>query len=103
MQQTMQQPIQQPVQVPIPVITGDLRCNYQVLDTIITVSSDSAGFFHSADPSKAFDGVKTQLRAKCQQIGGNAVINCQFEYRVALNGKKQVIELFAYGTAVRLL
>lgn len=87
----------------IPVITGDLRCNYQVIDTIITVSSDTAGFFRGADPSRAFDGVKAMLRTKCQQIGGNAVINCQFEYRMALDGKKQCIELFAYGTAVKLL
>lgn len=39
-------------------------------------------------------------------MGGHAVINCQFEYRVAVSqglmGSKQVIEIFAYGTAVRL-
>ena len=46
------------------------------------------------------------LRKKASELGGHAVINCQFEYRVAVNkgfaGTKQVIEIFAYGTAVRL-
>ena len=99
----MNQQPSQPQAVQIPVITGDLRCNSQNIDTIIPVSSDKEGFFHGADPSRAFDGVKQQLRYKCAQVGGNAVINCQFEYRIALDGKKQVIELFAYGTAVRLM
>lgn len=63
-------------------------------------------FFKSADPNKAFDKVKDRLRKKASELCGHAVINCQFEYRVAVSqglmGSKQVIEIFAYGTAVRL-
>jgi uncharacterized protein YbjQ (UPF0145 family) len=43
----------------------------------------------------------------CQQMGGDAVISCQFEYRNALAdglmGKKQAVEIFAYGTAIKYL
>lgn len=39
-------------------------------------------------------------------MGADAVICCQFEYRVAVGqglfGSKQAIEIFAYGTAVKL-
>jgi uncharacterized protein YbjQ (UPF0145 family) len=49
--------------------------------------------------------VKQQLRRSCHALGGDAVINCEFEYRVAiapgLLASNQVVEIFAYGTAVR--
>jgi hypothetical protein len=85
----------------IPTSTGDIKENYHVLDTIFAIDSNSAGFFSGADPSVAFDGVKEQLRKKCASIGGDAVIYCEYQYRVALDGKKQCIEIFAYGTAVK--
>lgn len=88
------------------ITTGDLKEDYEVIDAIFAVDASSAGFFSGADPNKAFTKVKDLLRTNCEKVGGHAVINCQFEYRVALNqkgfGTKQVIEIFAYGTAVRL-
>jgi len=50
--------------------------------------------------------VKDALEKECKKLGGNAVINCQFEYRNALEAKLigkdyQVLEIFAYGTAVK--
>ena len=86
--------------------TGDLKEPYEILDTIIALDAHEAGYFSSAKPSTAFDGVKNQLRTIAYDMGADAVICCQFEYRVAVGqglfGSKQAIEIFAYGTAVKL-
>ena len=88
------------------VCTCDLKEDYEVIDSIFAIDSCTAGVFHGADPNKAFDKVKDVLRRKAKELGAHAVIRCQFEYRIAvaqgLVGSKQVIEIFAYGTAVRL-
>ncbi len=89
------------------ITTGDIKEEYETIDAIFALDSCKEGFFSLADPNKAFDKVKNVLRKKCNELGGHAVINCQFEYRVAVSqgfitGSKQVIEIFAYGTAVRL-
>jgi hypothetical protein len=91
---------------PVIISTGDIRANYQVIDAIFAMDSHKEGTFKGADPGKAFEGVKDQLRKQCAKIGGNAVIFCQFEYRVAaekhmIGGSSQVAEIFAYGTAVK--
>lgn len=82
----------------------------QVLDTIFAFdSSDGA--------AEAFAGVKEQLKRFAYDLGADAVVSCQFEYRVAVEtdkgtemianlvgisaGHKQCVEIFAYGTAVR--
>ena len=87
------------------VVTGDLNQDYMILDSIFAMDSHKGGFLSIADPSKAFEAVKGQLRKKASTMGGDAVINCMFEYRVSvadgLMGKKQVMEIFAYGTAVK--
>ena len=89
------------------ISTGDVRQNYEIIDTIFALDSHKAGFFSTAEPHKAFAGVTKQLKDQCKKLKGNAVINCQFEYRNALDsgvfGSKQVIEIFAYGTVVRLM
>lgn len=85
------------------VITGDLKQNYQILDTIFALGSNKEGIFSDANPTKAFEDVKDELAVRCVAAGGNAVINCQFEYRIAIDGKKRVVEIFAYGTAVKLV
>lgn len=89
------------------ITTSDIREEYEIIDAIFAIDSCKESFWKAADPNQAFDKVKDALRAKCSQLGGHAVINCQFEYRVAVSsggfgGSKQVIEIFAYGTAVRL-
>jgi len=94
--------------VVLPITTGNISKNYEIIDAIFALDSHKAGFFTgAADPGKAFDGVKGQLRERCSQMGGDAIISCQFEYRNALAdgvfGKKQAIEIFAYGTAVKYL
>lgn len=89
------------------ISTGDIRQNYEIIDTIFAMDSHKEGFLQAADPNKAFEGVKEQLRKKCAALNGDAVINCEFEYRVAvadgMMSKKQVMEIFAYGTAVKFI
>ena len=88
------------------ITTGDIKEDYEVIDAIFALDSCTEGILKGADPNQAFDKVKDGLRKKANELGGHAVINCQFEYRVAVSqglmGSKQVIEIFAYGTAVRL-
>ena len=82
------------------ISTGDLKQGYEILDTIFAIDSHASGIFSGANPDKAFEGVKGQLEKSCLKLGGNAVINCQFEYRNA-QAKSRVIEILAYGTAVK--
>lgn len=88
------------------ITTGDVKEDYEIIDAVFALDSCTEGFFKGADPNKAFDKVKDGLRKKAEELGGDAVINCQFEYRIAVSqgliGSKQVVEIFAYGTAVRL-
>ena len=87
------------------VITGELNTDCQIIDSVFAMDSSTEGLFSGADPGKAFAGVRRQLRETAISLGGDAVINCIFEYRVAVSqglmGSKQVMEIFAYGTAVR--
>ena len=86
------------------ITTGDLKDDYEVIDAIFALDSCKEGLLRGADPSKAFDKVKNKLRKKCIELDGDAVINCQFEYRIrddgGFSGDKEVVEIFAYGTAV---
>ncbi len=88
------------------ITTGDIKEDYEIIDAVFSIDSCQEGFFKGADPNKAFEKVKEGLRLKAKELGGHAVINCQFEYRIAVTqgfgGSKQVVEIFAYGTAVRL-
>ena len=84
------------------ITTGDLKQNYTVIDTIFALGDNKEGFFSSASIDKAFDEVKEVLGKRCASLGGDAVINCRFEHRIATDGKKRVIEILAYGTAVKL-
>lgn len=86
--------------------TGDIPGAYQIIDAVFAVDSSTKGFLSEVDPGQAFEGVKRQLRERCRELGGHAVICCQFEYRNALAdgflGKKQSLEIFGYGTAIRI-
>jgi hypothetical protein len=93
----------------ITIATGDIHVPYDPIDAIFAFDSHTTGGDllggGAGDPNRAFDGVKRQLRVLCRQLGGHAVINCEFEYRMAVSaallGSNQVVEIFAYGTAVR--
>lgn len=89
---------------------------YEIIDTIFAIDAHEQGLFTQllethmglhigANPSKAFDRVKAQLKSQCAALKCDAIIGCHFEHRVAVAqgmlGNKQAIEIFAYGTAVR--
>lgn len=102
------------------ISTGTISEPFQVIDVVFAMDSQEQGFFAEilskttgyhigANPSKAFHKVKLQLRSQCLELGGDAVINCQFEHRVAVTnsmlpgmGGKQTVEIFAYGTVIKL-
>ncbi len=83
---------------------------YVILDTVFALDSDGkAGVFFSkdGDANVAFQRGKQRLADRAYELGADAVIATQFEYRVAVTENKamfdehaRVIELFAYGTAI---
>ena len=89
------------------ISTGDIRRDYEIIDVVFAMDSHTQGMFSGVDPNKAFQGVKKQLASRCESLKGHAVINCQFEYRAAqsdgIMSKKQVFEIFAYGTVVKFV
>lgn len=94
----------------ITVSTSAIQEKYKVIDVVFAFDSHEPGSFSSffgsggAKPGAAFDRVIDRLRHACFNIGGDAVISCQFEYRFAttsgLFGSKPLVEIYAYGTAV---
>lgn len=93
----------------IKVSTSGVSQPFEVVDVIFAFDSHKEGFLESgADPTRAFVKVVNRLRAICAELGGHAVINCQFDYRYAvgesmMGNAKQVVEIYAYGTAIRFL
>ncbi|MDP3898616.1 MAG: heavy metal-binding domain-containing protein [Mesorhizobium sp.] len=79
------------------VATGSVCTPYIVLDTILAVGGSGEGFFSGPDASTAFNDAKNQLRAQAEGIGGDAVINCDFEVRNYSGG----INIIAFGTVVK--
>jgi len=87
------------------ISTGNLNYQYAVVDCIFAFDHAEERFLAGTDPHQAFNGVKQKLKDRCMELGGDAVINTNFEYRSAhaegLFGAKQVIEIFAYGTVIQ--
>ena len=89
------------------ISTTNINDKYEVIDTVFVLQSQSAGGFlglGGIDTDAAFDGVKSLLSAKAQELGADAIIGCDFEQRIANDELgKQVLEIFAFGTAVKIL
>jgi hypothetical protein len=90
------------------ISTSAISESYRVIDTIMLVDSHKPeGFFGSSgfDFEKCFIQTKMKLEQKAEALGGNAVIGCDFEIRVAANamGSGQVLEIFCFGTVVKTL
>lgn len=89
------------------ISTGTVNREFEVIDCVFALDSDKDGLLGSADPGKAFKGVKEQLKKQCRQLGGDAVLDCEFEYRMSEKegtlSRRQIAEIFAYGTVVRFL
>ena len=78
-------------------------CDFEDATILLT---GAGGFLGTGgiDTDAAFDGVKSLLSAKAQELGADAIIGCDFEQRIANDALgKQVLEIFAYGTAVKII
>ena len=73
------------------ISTGDINEKYKILDTIMVLGSDVAGWIKGANPNQAFEMVKEQMRSIAVEKGGNAVINCQFQFRYAVDTKMLIM------------
>tara|TARA_B100000965_G_C18916318_1_gene466809 strand:- start:105 stop:380 length:276 start_codon:yes stop_codon:yes gene_type:complete len=89
------------------ISTTNINDKYEVIDTVFVLQSEGAGGFLGTggiDTDAAFDGVKSLLSAKAQELGADAIIGCDFEQRIANDALgKQVLEIFAFGTAVKII
>jgi uncharacterized protein YbjQ (UPF0145 family) len=87
--------------------TGEAPFTYKIIDVVFAYGNSSQSFFKVANPMEAYRKVSDMLEQSAIQVGANAVLWVKYDYRVALNQgfltTNQVFEVFAYGTAVRLL
>jgi hypothetical protein len=82
------------------ISAGSAGRKFEVIGSIFAFGTAVAG----ADPGEAFEKVKQDLAAKCRSLNGNAVLNCLFEYRAPDSPVCfGVVDIIAYGTAVRII
>lgn len=98
----------------VKVTTGDIKQDYEILKVVFQLGSDEGGalgqlFGTGGSPSAAFDAAEAQLKIQAHELGCDYVINTVFNQRIAVGGTKtltggynQVIEVFSYGTAVKI-
>lgn len=84
------------------ISTGDIRQNYKIIDVVFAYGCQKEGVILGLNKDKAFEKVKNDLAKSASSIGADAVIYATFDYRIAVDGKKQVLEFIANGTAVKL-
>lgn len=87
------------------ICTGTPPWNYEIIDTIFVLDTLNKKFFSTSSPSVAFKGARAQLRVRAEKRGGDAVIDCRFDYRISAGhgifGVIHDLEIFAYGTLVK--
>jgi len=91
----------------ITVSTSTICQAFTVIDTVMILHTlNQKGFLGSGgyDFDEGFGQAKDRLRAEAQRLGGDAVINCDFELRVAVTPmmNQQVFEIFCFGTVVKI-
>ncbi len=103
----------------IKIATSTICEKFEVIDTVfaIDVHKDSlfGGLFGggAADPFSVFSGVNEILRKQCVHLGGDAIINCEFNWETGVTSEvlgisipgfsRKLHMIYAYGTAVRLI
>ena len=89
------------------ISTTNINTDYEVIDTVFVLHGEEAGGIFGGggiDTDAGFNTVKALLSAKASELGADAVIGCDFEQRIASTGgmsDNQVLEIFAFGTAVK--
>jgi hypothetical protein len=98
----------------VKVTTGDLNLPYEIIGPVFDLGQDQGGFMGQllgtgGSPYAAFKNSEVGLQSKAAEVGGDYVIHAVFNQRVAVSTQKtvtgsynQVLEIFAYGTAVKL-
>tara|TARA_Y100000816_G_scaffold37771_1_gene23918 strand:- start:150 stop:428 length:279 start_codon:yes stop_codon:yes gene_type:complete len=84
--------------------TVDLKSDYETIGPIFSLAS-STKKWGVLDIDAAFDDSRENLKMIAKSKGADAVVGLQFEHRIAIQEgwtNKQVLEIFAYGTAVKL-
>jgi hypothetical protein len=96
----------------VKVTTRDIDKEYEILKIIFELGQDDGGLLGGllgigGSPEEAFEKAETQLKIKAANLDCDYVINTVFNQRIAVGAKSvaggynQVIEVFAYGTAVK--
>ena len=91
------------------ICTPTISQKYEIIDTVFALHGEEAGGFlgtGSVDVEKGLQYIKSALAEKARAVGADAVIGVDFEHRAAAGGvmgDKQVLEFFAYGTAVSII
>ena len=91
------------------ISTTNINKEYEIIDTVFVIHVEEAGGMFGGggiDSDKGFDTVKGLLSAKASELGADAIIGCDFEHTISkpdsLTVKKNVLTIFAFGTAVKL-
>jgi hypothetical protein len=67
-----------------PVLTGDIQCSDEVIDSVFAIDSSTGGFLPWCKSKRRIRGSQRQLRQACCALEGDAVIFCLFQYRNAV-------------------
>lgn len=89
------------------ISTTNINENYDVIDVIFNLHTvEPKGFLGSGglNTEEGFNSAKAALIEKARSRGGDAIIGCEFDVRVAVSGmaNKQVLEIFTWGTVVKI-
>jgi hypothetical protein len=88
----------------IAVSTSGSHRRYQTIDSICDLASATADIGGQVRVQDAFRLLKNKLRRAAVELGGDAVIDCQFHNRGAHSGglaPAHAIELWGFGTVVK--
>ena len=88
------------------ISTTNINEKYDVIDVIFNLHTvQPKGFLGTGgmDMEEGFKGAKAALVEKARARGGDAIIGCEFDVRVAATAmNKQVLEIFSWGTVVKI-
>lgn len=90
------------------ISTTNINEKYDVIDVVFNLHTiKPKGFLGSGglDMEEGFNSAKAALLEKCRARGGDAIIGCEFDVRIAIDGglaKNQVLEIYCWGTVVKL-
>jgi hypothetical protein len=90
------------------ISTTNLNESYEVIDVIMFLDTfEQKGFFEGGgyDFDTSFEAAKKKMAKIARTKGGDAIIGCDFELRVAVKQgfvASQVFELFCFGPVVKI-